>query len=303
MSGSAWDGQMRSLQTDAMQKNQHSDMKNDIRHSIVTSSHIMSQGGAICSTWTPIQFGEGVFNTVNLSMGLLTGNQMSGQANVFNQYLLCRLKRYKVIFKDVVVALETANSLGLQTMSDVTVEFRRRPGHFYIGPVPNSAESILPPDNSKYPDWWTDWRPCTDGAVEFDFEVNSREVPAYIASARSSFTTGYEEVNDYMSLGQFCYGTTSTITPQLRWSPADGLVGDHGQFNVTSGDYHITYHPYISAVSHNWLDFFFEWRARNCPNSSANLQTSASYNVQIDAEWDMSYRVTQINDTRYPFPA
>lgn len=302
LSGAGWDGQMRSLQTDRMQHKQYTDMKNDVRHALTTSSHIMGQGGSICKDWKAVQLqGTTTPSTLNLSMGHITGNCMSGQSNLFNQYQICRLKKFKIIFKDVVVALETSTSTGLQLMSDVVAEFRRRPYFEYmkswefpkLAPGPTDLMNE-PPD--AYPDWWQDWRPVTDGAVEFEFDVNSREIPAFIASARKVGSSQFTTDTDYQTLGQFLYGAGQRV----GW--AEGTTsysaGTKGML-IDATMWNLAYFPYTAAVTNNWLDFFFEWRVRNCP-ASANINTYATYNIQIDAEWEMSYRTMAINDMKFP---
>lgn len=305
VSGAAWEGQMRSLQTDAMQHDQKGNMKNDIITHLTTSAHKMGQNGTICQAWTKVALqGVQTPSLLNLSMGDLTGNTMSGQANEFNQYWLCRLKRFKVIFKDIIVLLEASTSVGLQVMSDVITEWRRRPMMEYNKNPDGSAQTnLIPPPESEYPDWWGDWRPATDGAVEFDFEVNSGEVPVWVVQAQQSQgPRDWKDPTRYQTLGQFIYGTT--YRQQFRPSGvADASAGDHGQFDIQISGPPIGvmgYHPYLAAQTKNWLDYFFEVRARNCPQSSQSANTSVGWNIQIDAEWEMKHRITTIPAGTYP---
>lgn len=294
--GSAWEGQMASLATDNFMQNNFASMRNNVHETITTSSHVMSQGGNICSTWTRV---PAFSDVLQISMGHITGNSMMGHANLFNQYYLCRLRSFKVIFKDIVVALEASSSLGLQVMSDVITEWRRRPQASLLATAGSPGfAAIEQPNPADYPDWWGDWRPATDGAVEFNFNVSSRQVPAFIAAARS--TAGPKDPTAYMSLAQFLYGhafgrrNNATNTGGIMWATvAPG--GDFGDPAVATNG--VIYHPYAAATSFNWLDYFFEWRARNCPNSTSAVNTSAIYNIQIDAVWEMEHRITDIHNT------
>lgn len=290
-SGSAWDGQMKSLATDNFTIHDFTSMRNDVYQKITTSSHIMAQGGAICSNWTRI---PGISDVLNISMGHMTGNTMMGSANMFNQYFLCKLLSFKVIFKDIVVALEASSSVGLQLMSDVITEWRRRPQAEYLSPQPVSPgpgdTGMWAPDQAEYPDWWGDWRPATDGAVEFTFHPHTREVPAFLANVmrRGPPPINVKDPASYATLGQFMYGDTKL---QQYSTGATLRPGDRGPTSQTGA---ANYHPYATATPHNWMDFFFEWRARNCPNSTSATNTSALYNVQIDCVWQLAYRTTAL---------
>lgn len=286
--GSAWEGQMQSLATDAFKHNSFESMRNDVHTSIVTSGHIMDQGGAICSGWTAL---PGIATTLDISMGDMTGNTLMGEANLFNQYYLARLNSFKVIFKDIVVVLEASTSVGLTTMADVVTEWRVRPKLSYVVGLDLA--------NADYPNWWMDWRPATDGAVEFHFPVHGANVPAFLASARKSNPTSapYKDRTSYRTLGQYVYGETRVENFQQISASAR-----YGDFGSDTGAGLVSYNPYCAAQTHHWLDYFFEWRARNCPNNTSAAVTSARYNIQIDASWDMSHRVTSINNTRFFTP-
>lgn len=303
--GSAWEGQMQSLQTDAFLKGQFQDVRNDVHTSLTTSAHIMNQGGVICQDWVQIDgpfkktYGGGDIpgdktSLLNLSMGHVTGNTMSGMANIFNQYYLCKLKKLTIIFKDIVVATEASTNVGLHFMADVITEWRRRPTFIYNGTRDNS---VVPFANNDAPDWWQDWRPATDGAVEFSFDVESNEIPTFVANAILAPATGQitnaqmKNPDNYRTFGQYIYGNpngsvwqTSATTEPWRFQ------------SISSG----TFTPYSAVGSHNWLDYVFEWRARNCPNSESGVATSAAYNIQINALWDLSYRQTAINPGTFP---
>lgn len=306
--GSAWEGQMQSLKTDAFLKGQFQDVRNDVHTTLTTSAHIMNQGGVICQNWTTI---EGPFkktyvgsdelqgdkvSLLNLSMGHISGNTMSGMANIFNQYYLCKLKKLTIIFKDIVVATEASTNVGLHFMADVITEWRRRPSFIYNG---THAGQPVPFADNDAPDWWQDWRPATDGAVEFTFDIESNEIPTFVANAiiapNSGTVTNAQMKNpdNYRTFGQYIYGNpngaifqNSTTNTPWRFS------------SIVAG----TFTPYVAVGAHNWLDYVFEWRARNCPNSESGVATSAAYNIQINAQWDLSYRQTAINPGTYPNP-
>lgn len=276
---------MESLRTDAFTEHDFSSMRNDVYHHITTSGHIMSQGGPICQDWTKVS-GTG-FPVLSMSMGWLTGNTLMGSGNIFNQYWLCKLKKFRITFKDIVVNLETSTTIGLQTMSDVVTEWRRRPQGSLFGGNP-----IVPPE-TQYPDWWGDWRPATDGAVTFEFQYNGRETPAWIANAvkyGTDTSTAYRDPTNYRSLGLYSYGSAHPV----EWTNDADLL-QHG------GDTErIRWHqPYTLGDPRFWMDYFFEWRARNCPNAQSSANTSAAYNIQIDADWDLSYRMTDQHFGRY----
>lgn len=305
ISGAAWEGQMRSLQTDAMQHDQGDNMKNDIVHHLKTSAHKMGNSGAICQNWTKVGLqGTATPSLLNLSIGDLCGNTMSGQANVFNQYWLCRLKKFKIIFKDILVVLETSQTVGLQVMSDVITEWRRRPMMEYNkNPDGTAMTNLVPPPESEYPDWWGDWRPATDGAVEFDFNVDSTEVPSWMAQTQQSQgSRNWKDPTRYQTLGQFIYG----ITYRQQFRPTtvtSSAAGDHGYYTeiIEGAPYRgMSYHPYTAAGTRHWLDYFFEVRARNCPTGAGTTNTSVSWNIQIDAEWEMRHRITTIPEGTYP---
>lgn len=293
--GSAWEGQMASLQSDAFQHHQMLNMKDDIHTKIFTSSHIMGQGGNICDAWTKV---PAVCDVLSISMGHLTGNTHAGQANLFNQYYLCKLKKFRIQFKDIVVALETSTSIGMNVMSDVITEWRKRPQALLLKTTPASTSIIQQPATTEYQDWWGDWRPATDGCVTFDFDVNSGEIPAWIASTLLNNPANgnpqlYRDPAQYMTLAQFLYGFP---TADPGCAPAGGgiIMSANGFDHGAAANSLLTYHPYVSAKTMNWMDYFFEWRARNCPNATSGANTSARYNVQIDAEWDMSYRLSYV---------
>lgn len=279
--GSAWEGQKESLKTDSFIKTQFTDVRNDIHHALKVSSHLNGQGGNICDAWTVV---PGAPDVLKLTMGYFTGNQLMGQANMFNQYYLCRLKGFTITFKDIVVALEASTNVGLTTMADVTTEWRRRPLPGNFAGTGNQA----PPTN--YPDWWQDWRPAVDGAVSFRFNVNSRRVPAWLASAQLTVPNDYTNVANYRSLRQFLFGTNN-ISYTLN------TIGDIVP-NTTS----YVYPAELAAYTHEWMDFFFEWRARNCPNATSGTNTSARYNMQIETDWEMSHRLTKINSVYTTVP-
>lgn len=284
MGGSAWDGQMESLATDAFLHHDFTNMQTDIYHNIKTSAHIMGVGGNICNQWkrvpSPVQFGQ---STLGLSMGYVTGNVLMGQANMFNQYQLCKLKRFTITFKDIVVALETSTSLGLQTMSDVITEWRRRPAWSQYGG--GDSHVVRPPAENDYPEWWGDWRPATDGAVSFSFEVDSKWVPVHVTNTRIQTNTGWRDASYYRSLGQWNFGKNI----QELWEVGSpGSILNDGDIGPSSGD------------SRHWLDWFFEWRARNCPNSTSGTNTSAVCNIQIDSHWEMAHRMTDVSAAVFP---
>lgn len=286
--GSAWEGQHQSLATDAFVHHDFTSMRDDIHQKIATSSHVMAQGGNICDTWTAI---PAFANVLDISMGMLTGNQLMGGANMFNQYYLCKLKGFKVIFKDIIVALEASTNVGLTTMADVTTEWRRRPAMARY--VPNAADPLgrtNPPDQTQYPDWWQDWRPATDGAVEFYFDVNTRRVPTVMANARPGNSTNPRSVvaGNYRTLRQFLFGYDS------NYVFSDGNIVDS-----TGPAASLVPSQEFIAWTWEYMDYFFEWRARNCPNATSGTNTSARYNIQIDAIWEMSHRVTASIDTRF----
>lgn len=308
--GSAWEGQKASLQSDAFQHNQMLNMKDDIHTTIFTSAHVMGQGGNICDTWTKVPAFCDVLAT---SMGHLTGNTHAGQANLFNQYYLCKLKKFRIQFKDIVVCLETSTSIGMQVMSDVITEWRKRPQAQLLD-TGAGVNIISQPNSAEYQDWWGDWRPATDGCVTFDFEVNAGEVPAWIASTlvdSVGLPSSYKDPTKYMDLAQFLYGfpasTDQGCNPPNISLGALVMAGPNtlGRFALShgsAGTAPLAYHPYLAAKTMNWMDYFFEWRARNCPNATSGANTSARYNVQIDAEWDMSYRLTAIPTLFRPPP-
>lgn len=275
-SGSAWEGQAQSLATDAFIHHQHNDMKNDIHHHLSVSSHLMDQGGPICSTWTPV---PGVVDLLKFSMVYFTGNQMSGQANEFNMFYLCKMKSFTITFKDIIVALEASTNVGLTTMADVVTEWRRRPLQGNWAGTGVQA----PPAVTDYPDWWQDWRPAVDGAVSFKFNVNSRRVPAWLANARSG-AASWQDPTKYRTLRQFLFGV----------SPGPTIVNGANGGDYTSGSFMPSCWE-MCAYTWEWLDYFFEWRARNCPNAQSGTNTSARYNIQIDTEWEMGYRLTSIH--------
>lgn len=287
-SGSAWEGQQESLATDRFMHHQHGDMKNDVHHHLSVTAHVMDQGGPICSGWTNV---PGVPDIMKFSMGFFTGNQMSGQANEFNQYYLCKMKSFTITFKDIIVTLEASTSVGLTTMADVVTEWRRRPlpGNWNALPLGQA-----PPDPAEYPDWWQDWRPAVDGAVSFKFHVNSRRVPAWLANAMHVIPTVAQRRDPtlYRSLRQFLFGTS-----QLTNFVATGT--NAGDFNTSPPQVPME----MCAFTSEWLDFFFEWRARNCPNTQSGTNTAARYNIQIDTEWEMSYRLSALTNTNYPPPS
>lgn len=289
--GSAWAGQHQSLATDAFVHHDFTSMKDDIHQTISTSSHLMGQGGNICDTWTAV---PAFSDVLEISMGMFNGNQLMGGANMFNQYYLCKLKGFKIIFKDIIVALEASTNVGLTTMADVTTEWRRRPRVAKY----NSAQPPLTdlPDPAQYPDWWQDWRPATDGAVSFGFPVDSRRVPTFMANAmRPTNIPGGEDprivtTGVYRTLRQFLYGvgTNSQFTDTAPNQPGDIV-------NVSLGAAALE----LTAYTWEFMDYFFEWRARNCPNSTSGTNTSARYNIQIDSVWEMSHRVTTPIITRF----
>lgn len=297
LSGSAWDGQMRSLQTDSFIHNQKQDTKNDTYTSITTTSHIMGLGGSICNQWTTVPLpglGAGNNGVVSLSMAYLTGNTHAGESNPLNSYWLAKLKKFSIKFKDIIVALETSTSIGLQTMSDVTTEWRRRPSLRIAG---QTLPGITIPDPNAYPDWYGDWRPATDGCVQFDFDFNGRELPTSMATARCSQNTSWTDPAAYRSLYQYAYGA---LIP-AQWVVNGGGTGcaAGGDVMALSNSTTTNVCPQLIALPHHWIDYFFQWRSRNCPNSTSSANTSALYNIQIDAEWEVSYKLMINNPTLY----
>lgn len=303
--GSAWDGQMQSLQSDAFLKKQAQDVRDDIHTTITTSSHVMNQGGQICQTWMPIEsiFKLGARNSLlNVPMAYLTGNQMHGMSNLFNQYYLCKLKAMTITFKDIVVATEASTNVGLHFMSDVITEWRRRPTTSLVAATAPSAGYNVITDfaSADGPDWWQDWRPATDGAVEFTFPVNStRWLPISIVDPgvgiNSVNARDWQDPQQSRRFVNYLYNISVDDVGGYLWEKAD--AADNGQpiifhgIGIGTSDYN----PYVSAGSTEWLDFVFEWRARNCPNTESSVNTSAEFNIQINCVWDMAYRQTKLN--------
>lgn len=290
--GSAWEGQMQSLATDAFQKNQIQDMRDDVSTSITTSSHYMNQGGPICQEWTEI---EGPFTSItartsllNLDMSALTGNRLAGAANLFNQYYLCRLRKLQIIFKDIVLATEASTNVGLAFHSDIASEFKRIPQAIYFNGGSGANRPIVNFPANDQPVWWQDWRPATDGAVEFDFDVSAvRWLPTCIVCPRQSPVNDYKDPS-LKTFGQYLYNFSvdEEVGSGFHWT-SDAIP-------VIKADQTTAYNPYICAGSNEWLDFGFMWRARNCPNSQSGVITSAAYNIQVNCTWDMKYRQTSI---------
>lgn len=307
--GSAWEGQSQSLVTDSFVKRQFQDVRDDIHTTITTSAHLMSQGGAICQDWTTVvgPFEVNSQNSLlNLPMAYVTGNQLHGQANLFNQYYLCKLKEITVIFKDIVVAIEASTNVGLQVMSDVITEWKRVPKMEMLATQAGSESFHVVTDFKKTdsPDWWQDWRPATDGAVEFSFPVNAQNwLPTTLVNPLliSGITPPtdpqvWKTPGNTKRLYQHFYnflphsgdgGIQMNGLGTIGVSDIESSAGNASIYNI--------YNPYWTANTNEWMDYEFQWRARNCPNASSSVVTSCQYNMQINCKWDMAYRQTSVN--------